>query len=314
MSGSWRPGRLTGRYPLAAVAVVFALAAAVLGVVGPAGESAGAVSHGGTVWAVNALGRQVPVTKPTFTPTPVHPEKLTHPGADYMGAVNIAHAPWGRSAKITPLATVSGLPGIDVSSYQGNINWASVAPHIDFSYAKATEGTYYTNPYFYNQYVGPYQHGVIRGAYHFAIPNNSTGQAQADFFIKHGGGWSRDGRTLPGALDIEYNPYGSECYGLTRSQMVSWVWNFVREYAYKEHAYPVIYTTTDWWSTCTGNYAGFGTYDPLWIARYAASAGLLPHGWGFYTFWQYAPSGGLPGDQDVFNGSYTRLKVLATNG
>jgi GH25 family lysozyme M1 (1,4-beta-N-acetylmuramidase) len=312
MSASRRSGTLTGRYPLAAVAVVFALAAAV----GPAAASAGTVPHGGTVWAVNALGQPVPVTRPAFTPTPVHPEKLTHPGADYMGAVNIAHAPWGHSAPARPAtsAAVTHLPGIDISSYQGNINWAAVAPYIDFSYAKATEGTYYTNPDFYNQYEGPYNYGVIRGAYHFAIPNNSSGQAQADFFIKHGGGWSSDGRTLPGVLDIEYNPYGGECYGLTHAQMVSWVSNFIHEYVYKEHAYPVIYTTTDWWSTCTGNYAGFGKYDPLWIARYAAGPGTLPRGWGFYTFWQYSPSGGLPGDQDVFNGAYTRLKTLATNG
>ena len=37
-------------------------------------------------------------------------------------------------------------------------------------------------------------------------------------------------------------------------------------------------------------------------------------GWGFYTFWQYADSGSQPGDQDVFNGAYTQLKVLAVNG
>ncbi len=312
MFASRRPG--TGRYPMAAAAFAFAAVASVPSMTSPAGEPPSTTSRAGAVWAVNASGQNVPVPKPTFTPTPIHPEKITHPGADYMGAVNIAHAPWGSSAKITPLATVSGLPGIDVSSYQGNINWASVAPYIDFSYAKATEGTYYTNPYFYNQYVGPYQYGVIRGAYHFAIPSNSSGKAQADFFIKHGGGWSSDGLTLPGALDIEYNPYGSECYRLTRSQMVTWIWNFVHEYTYREHAYPVIYTTTDWWSTCTGNYRGFGTYDPLWIARYASSVGTLPNGWGFYTFWQYSPSGKLPGDQDVFNGSYSRLKALATNG
>jgi GH25 family lysozyme M1 (1,4-beta-N-acetylmuramidase) len=233
-----------------------------------------------------------------------------------MGAINIAHAPWGHSAPIR-LATstaVPHLPGIDVSSYQGNINWASVAPYIDFSYAKATEGTYYTNPDFTNQYNGPYSHGVIRGAYHFAIPNNSTAKAQADFFINHGGGWSRDGRTLPGALDIEYNPYGGECYEFTHARLVTWLRNFINEYAFREHAFPVIYTTTDWWSTCTGNYAGFGANDPLWIARYAASAGPLPRGWGFYTFWQHASSGSLPGDQDVFNGTKARLKTLATKG
>ena len=309
--------RLTlGRYPAAAAAIAFTLAAGVPGMITPNGQPASAASGAGAVGAVHGPHPPIPVTKPVFTPTPVHPEKIIHPGADYMGAVNIAHAPWGHSAPVNPATatTVTRLPGIDISAYQGNINWASVAPYIDFSYAKATEGTYYTNPDFYNQYEGPYYRGVIRGAYHFAIPNNSAGQAQADFFIKHGGGWSSDGRTLPGALDIEYNPYGSECYGLTHAQMVAWVWNFVHEYAYKEHAYPVIYTTTDWWSTCTGNYGGFGAYDPLWIARYASGPGTLPKGWGFYTFWQYAPGGSLPGDQDVFNGAYSRLKIRATTG
>jgi GH25 family lysozyme M1 (1,4-beta-N-acetylmuramidase) len=94
--------------------------------------------------------------------------------------------------------------------------------------------------------------------------------------------------------------------------MVSWIWDFVKEYAYKEHTYPVIYSTTDWWSTCTGNYGGFASYDPLWIANYGTSGGgPLPRGWGFYTFWQYADAGSMPGDQDVFNGSYSRLQALA---
>jgi GH25 family lysozyme M1 (1,4-beta-N-acetylmuramidase) len=307
---------LVGGYAAAAVTVALTLGAGVPGMTSQPGRPASGAPAAGAFWVVNASRQKVRISKPVFTPTPVHPEKITHPGADYMGAVNKAHAPWGRWVPSRPArsTTLTQLPGIDVSSYQGNINWASVAPNIDFSYAKATEGTYYTNPDFYNQYEGPYYQGVIRGAYHFAVPSNSSGQAQANFFIKHGGGWSSDGRTLPGALDIEYNPYGRECYGLTHSQMVSWVSNFVREYAYKEHAYPVIYTTTDWWSTCTGNYGGFGANDPLWIARYAASAGTLPNGWGFYTFWQYAPGGRLPGDQDIFNGAYSRLKTLATSG
>ena len=308
-----RPAALFGPYPLAALAAVAALA--VPGLARPAGPPAGAGSHAGAVWAVTASGQRVLVPKPKFTPTPLHPEKITHPGADSMGAVTAAHTLGRRPTAIRPSMQVVQLPGIDVSSYQGNINWAAVAPYIDFSYAKATESTNYTNPYFYNQYEGPYNQGLIRGAYHFAVPNNSSGQSQADYFIKHGGGWSSDGQTLPGALDIEYNPYGSECYGLTASQMVSWIKNFVHEYAYKEHAYPVIYTTTDWWKTCTGNNGGFGKNDPLWIANYSAShGGPLPNGWGFYTFWQYADSGSLPGDQDVFNGDHNRLKALATNG
>jgi GH25 family lysozyme M1 (1,4-beta-N-acetylmuramidase) len=265
------------------------------------------------VWAMTATGRRVPLAQPTFTRTPVHPEKITHPGRDFMGSTVAGHEHWSGHG-VQP-NTVPQLPGIDVSAYQGNINWANVAPHIDFSYAKATEGTYYTNPDFTNQYEGPYNAGLIRGSYHFANPANSQGNTQADYFISHGGGWSGDGKTLPGALDIEYNPYGSECYSLTQSQMVTWLWNFVNEYAHREGVYPTIYSTTDWWSTCTGNYGGFGSFDPLWIANYSAShGGTLPNGWGFYTFWQYADSGSLPGDQDVFNGAFSQLQVLATNG
>lgn len=283
------------------------------------GRVADAVSGGPAVWAATATGRKVRVAKPTFAPTPVRPGKLTHPWADYMGKVNREYAPWGRTTTSPALATVPQLPGIDISAYQGTINWAAVAPSIDFSYAKATEGTYYTNPDFTNQYNGPYADGVIRGAYHFAIPPNSSGQAQADYFISHGGGWSGDGLTLPGALDIEYNPYpssyGNECYDFSQSQMRTWLSNFINEYAYREHVYPVIYSTTDWWTTCTGNYGGFASTDPLWIANYSASAGgTLPSGWGYYTFWQYADSGSLPGDQDVFNGAYSQLQALARNG
>ena len=293
-------------------------ATTVLAVSAPAsaagGGTAAANPHPG--WARTVTGSLVPVA-PGRDDTPVHPEVLTHPDADHMGSTIAAHtstlAPAARSAA-SP-ASVPQLPGIDVSGYQGNINWAAVAPYIDFSYAKATEGTYYTNPYFANQYNGPYSQGVIRGAYHFAIPNNSGGATQADYFVNHGGGWSGDGKTLPGALDIEYNPYGAECYGFSQAQMDSWIWSFVNEYAYRTGVYPVIYTTTDWWGTCVGSDTRFAGYDPLWIANYSASGGgPLPAGWGYYTFWQYADSGSQPGDQDVFNGAYSQLQVLARNG
>ena len=321
------PARFFGPQPLAAVTTVLAVGIIMPGMISTGGQANGQASGAksashvrvahGPVWAATATGRKVLVPKPKFSPTPVRPEKITHPNADTMGAVTAAHAPWPRTARIrnATAAAVPQLPGIDVSKYQGNINWRSVAPYIDFSYAKATEGNYYKNSYFYNQYVGPYRAKLIRGAYHFAIPNNSSGQSQARYFIRHGGGWSPDGQTLPGALDIEYNPYGSECYGLTHSQMKTWIENFVKEYAYKEHVYPVIYTTTDWWRSCTGDATRFAKWDPLWIANYTAShGGTLPHAWGFYTFWQYADGGRMPGDQDVFNGAHSRLRALARAG
>ncbi|KAM5536133.1 hypothetical protein V8D89_010232 [Ganoderma adspersum] len=202
--------------------------------------------------------------------------------------------------------------GIDVSHYQGAVNFAAAAANgISFAYIKATEGTTYIDPEFSNNYVAATNAGIIRGGYHFAHPDASSGATQAQYFLAHGGGWSSDGITLPGALDIEYNPSGAECYGLSASAMVSWVRDFSNTYHSHTGVYPVIYTTTDWWTTCTGNSAAFGSTNPLWIARYASSIGTLPAGWAYTTFWQYADSGSNPGDQDEFNGSLQDLKNLA---
>jgi len=94
--------------------------------------------------------------------------------------------------------------------------------------------------------------------------------------------------------------------------MVSWIRDFSNYYHTKTTRYPVIYTTTDWWTTCTGNNASFGSTNPLWIARYASAIGTLPAGWSYTTFWQYADSGSNgPGDQDLFNGDTTGLKKIA---
>ena len=210
-------------------------------------------------------------------------------------------------------AGVSSVRGMDVSSWQGNVNWQAAWRHgARFAYVKATEGTHYRNPYFTQQYEGSYRVGMIRGAYHFARPNISSGGRQARFFVLHGGGWSRDGKTLPGALDIEWNPYGRPCYRKTDRGMVRWIRAFSKVYHRRTGRWPVIYTATRWWSRCTGNLGDFTRTNPLWVARYARTPGSLPYRWKYYTFWQYANRGVYPGDQDTFSASYARLRVLAT--
>ncbi|GAA4526031.1 hypothetical protein GCM10023192_07400 [Amycolatopsis samaneae] len=204
------------------------------------------------------------------------------------------------------------IAGMDVSSHQGNVDWGAAWRNgARFAYVKATENTNYTNPFFAQQYNGSYDVGMIRGAYHFAVPNATSAVAQADYFVAHGGGWSPDGRTMPPMLDIEYNPYGPTCYGLSQPAMVSWIKAFSDRIHEKTTRWPMIYTTTDWWQTCTGNSPLFGDTHPLFIARYANSAGPLPSGWKYYTLWQYSDAGKFPGDQNVFNGPMDRLKALA---
>ncbi|KKD08461.1 lysozyme [Streptomyces sp. WM6386] len=213
-------------------------------------------------------------------------------------------------------ASAAGKPkGHDVSSHQKNVDWQKAkSKGAKFVYVKATESHSYRNPYFDQQYNGARNAGLIRGAYHFALPNKSSGKTQAAHFVRNGGGWSADGWTLPPALDIEYNPYDSKhkCYGLKKARMVSWIKSFSNEVKRLTGRRPVIYTTAHWWNTCTGGSGAFASNHALWVARYnSADAGALPNGWGFWTIWQYDNSGSLPGDQNLFNGSLAQLKKFA---
>ncbi len=228
--------------------------------------------------------------------------------AHYAGSQIAIH----EGGLATPRDEATLLPGLDVSAYQGNVDWNSVVNNgATFAYVKATEGTSWTSGYFAQQYNGSYNAGLIRGAYHFARPNYSSGAAQADFFVSHGGGWSGDGQTLPPMLDIEYAPSGNICYGMSQSDMVNWIWDFNNEVANLTGRWVTIYTSLNWWQTCTGNDGSFGDTNPLFIARYAGSPGTLPAGFGFWTFWQYSDRGTFPGDQDYFNGPIDRLQALA---
>lgn len=127
------------------------------------------------------------------------------------------------------------------------------------------------NPKFDTIYPAALKAGLIRGPYHFARPNLFSGA--------HSGGWSADGKTLPGVLYVE-----SGCYGLSPKKMVAWILDFSETYKDKTGRKPVIYTTEAWWKQCTGNSLDLQD-SPLWIARYKASAGQLPQGWSNYTFW-----------------------------
>ena len=233
-----------------------------------------------------------------------------HPELDHAGSEVAKHE--GVSG-LTPIPGIQEtLAGIDVSHYQGNIDWNGVvAGGAKFAYMKATEGTDYQDSAFSANYTGSYNAGLIRGAYHFALPNTSSPEAQADFFVAHGGGWSADGKTLPPMMDMEYNPYGDSCYGMSQQALRDWIAGFSNRVHASTGRYPTIYTAQNWWSPCTGDWDGLGGTNPLFVARYSSDPGTLPAGWGTWTFWQYSDSGSLPGDQDYFNGAQDRLQALA---
>lgn len=206
------------------------------------------------------------------------------------------------------------LLGHDVSGHQGDVDWrAAWRDGARFVYVKATEGNRYRNPRFAQQYNGSYQAGMIRGAYHFARPDVSSGADQANYFVDHGGGWSPDGKTLPGALDAEYNPYGDACYGMDPRRLSDWLADFSNTYKARTGRFPVMYTSTSWWNKCTGGNAGFGGNSPLWIARYGPEIGPLPAGWSREAIWQFSDRGALPGDQNRFNPAFGQLREIAVS-
>ncbi|GAB2978816.1 lysozyme [Amycolatopsis acidiphila] len=206
---------------------------------------------------------------------------------------------------------LDGTLGHDVSSHQGPVDWAAARQAgARFVYVKATEGTGYINPQFGQQYDGSFQVGMVRGAYHFARPDVSSGAEQANYFVDHGGGWSADGKTLPGALDAEYNPYGDACYGKDPAAMSAWLADFSNTYRVRTGRLPTIYTSTVWWNRCTGGNAGFGA-NPLWLARYKEVPGALPTSWDSQLIWQYAAAGTLPGDQNLYYGTADQLRGFA---
>ncbi|WP_153542346.1 lysozyme [Streptomyces sp. RB17] len=264
-------------------------------------------SHRCLTGALTALVLFLPSTPATAEPARDAPVR----GGAYMGIGVLAHD--GDTGARPPTGRASQPEGVDVASHQLGVDWPTLwKAGTHWAYTKATEGTYYTNPYFTQQYNGAYNAGMIRGAYHFATPDTAGGATQANYFLSHGGGWSKDGKTLPGALDIEWNPYGDACYGKSKSDMVGWIRDFLNRYRSRTGRDAVIYTATSWWTQCTGNYAGFAASNPLWIARYASDPGTLPGGWSYHTMWQYTSSGKTVGDHDRFNGALDRLKVFAT--
>jgi GH25 family lysozyme M1 (1,4-beta-N-acetylmuramidase) len=255
------------------------------------------------------------------TPSPTTPEAggFNNTGATHSPRLLQELAGPLSKTGMPAIAGTSYLRGVDVADYQhpngASINWRQVAAAgYKFAAVKATEGTYYINPWAARDVIAGRNAGLYMTYYAFAIPNDGGGAAQADYLLAHSH-WSADGRMLPPELDIEYDPYSyNECYGLSQRNMVHWIAEFSTEIEHKTGEWPIIYTTADWWSTCTGGNRIFGPNNPLWVAAYGVGSPPLPSGWRTWTFWQYSSTGSVPGiqapgDTDVsyFNGGQVKL-------
>jgi lysozyme len=194
--------------------------------------------------------------------------------------------------------------GLDVSHWQGTINWDQVAAAgYKFCFCKATEDTTYVDPTFATNWAGMKRVGIARGAYHMVRPSIGTPIAQADHFLDTVKPSSGDLRPV---LDVEKND------GLTAAQ----VWQFLQLMAYRIKARlgraPILYTGFYFWRDSVG-YPRSNLDCPLWFARwsYPIPTTEFPSAtWAGWSFWQYASTDtpAVPGiggavDRDAFYGS-----------
>jgi lysozyme len=198
----------------------------------------------------------------------------------------------------------SRLTGIDVSHFQGHVDWPSVkAAGCAFAFAKATEGAGVTDPFFAANWAEMKAAGLARGAYHFYRAGQSASQQAAHFLSTV----QFEAGDLPPVLDIEVND------GVTGQALVGGVQTWLDAVEPAAGVAPIIYTNTPFWDAHFP--AQFSNY-PLWIAHYGPAPSPLPNGWTVWTFWQYSQSLTIAGvggaaDHDYFNGPLTQLQALA---
>ncbi|HEY8097730.1 MAG TPA: glycoside hydrolase family 25 protein [Methylobacter sp.] len=203
------------------------------------------------------------------------------------------------------MSSSASIQGIDVSHYQGSVNWADVeSSGIVFAFAKATEGITVVDAEFDTNWAGINAAGIIRGAYHFYISTDDP-EAQAENFLKAVGSLAPG--DLPPVLDIEN--YAGACGTASLAENVQTWLDAVQEGLQRR---PMIYTGPSFWDKYMTSQ--FGTY-PLWVAEYGVSQPRLPIGWTAWTIWQSTPSGvaqGVAGNVDLntFAGSYAELQAL----
>jgi len=232
------------------------------------------------------------------------------------GTITIA----GKTFTVTQAGnTSSPLLGVDVSRYQGVIDWPTVysVAGKKFAYVKATEGINYGyTSYFTTNIAAASAAGVISGAYHYARPNSNSAIAEANYFLSIAGAYI-GANHLPPALDIE-NPDASN-YATSHSvaELETWIKTWMATVKNATGVRPVIY--------CPANLSPFTNFSSalsdslLWIVNQNGSTNPPPSTYIFnsWLFKQYkvAPKGTISGidsavDLDVFNGDLTAFNNL----
>ncbi|MBE5767322.1 MAG: LysM peptidoglycan-binding domain-containing protein [Clostridiales bacterium] len=183
--------------------------------------------------------------------------------------------------------------GIDVSQFQGNINFAQVkAAGIRAVYIRASLGANYVDPNFIRNYTGAKAQGLLVGLYHYMTAKTTAeAESQARFFLNTIGNRTYD---LKLALD-----YGGD-RGLTTEEKNANAEAFLALIARTTGKTPILYSSAsdagDIWSQ------RIASQYPLWIADYYTPLPEYNSKWTGWVGFQYTDKGSVSG----INGNVNR--------
>lgn len=219
-------------------------------------------------------------------------------------AASAADAPrLGDASPHKGVAHARKLPvqGIDVSQWQGDIDWRKVrTAGIDFAYIKATEGGDHLDSRFRENWDGAKRAGVPRGAYHFVYWCRPAHEQALWFMLNV----PPDADALPPVLDVEWNAHSATCPkrvapGKAR-EMIEVLIAALQAHTGKQ---PIIYTDTVFHAQVLE-----GRFEDhcFWLRSVAAEPQKIykARRW---LLWQFTTTGRVPGiagnvDRNVFNG------------
>ncbi|WP_244404142.1 glycoside hydrolase family 25 protein [Fulvimarina pelagi] len=192
--------------------------------------------------------------------------------------------------------------GIDVSKYQGEIDWNAVRNGgIEFAYLKSTEGGDILDSRFLENWREAKRAGVPRGAYHFWY-HCRPGVEQAAWFIRN---VPKDPSALPPVIDVEWTPFSPTCTKRPpREELIREVMAMANKLEAHYGQRPVLYIPIDVhrdrWVDATNSHE-------IW-ARAVADHPDNVYERRKFRFWQYTERGSVPGirggvDKNVFAGT-----------
>ncbi len=203
----------------------------------------------------------------------------------------------------------STVQGIDVSVYQGSVNWSSVkASGRHFGIARVSDGLNYPDSTFSTNWANMKAAGVLRGAYQYFEPAQDA-VAQANMVVAKVGHLGAG--DLPVMLDVEATG------GLSPSQITAKIHQWVSTIQAGTGKAPFIYTGAYFWDDYVKS-SDFASLK-LNVAWYGTNCPGTPNAWGMWTFHQYTSTASVSGvsghvDADVFNGSLSQLQAFAGAG